>query len=95
MNFQSFLTLLGLFISFIGSCIFSFDLFFSKKQALELGLSRLSAETDEENLRLPQVQNLLKLSRHAKWAFGLISLGFLFQFLAVIIGLGPISAWFR
>ena len=84
MNFQSFLTLLGLFISFIGSCIFSFDLFISKKQTVVLGVSRLSGETDEENLRLPLVQNILKQSRHAKLAFGLISLGFLFQLLAFI-----------
>ena len=84
MNIQSSLTLLGLFISFIGSCIFSFDLIISKRHAVEIGVSYYSGGSDEENLRLPQVQNLLKLSRHAKWAFGLISLGFLVQLLAFI-----------
>ena len=81
MSFRTCLNLLGLFIGFIGSVIITLDLFISKKQAIELGVSRWAGDTEEGNLRLPQVQQLLKQSRHAKLGFGLITLGFLLQIL--------------
>ena len=72
---------IGLIISFIGAIYLSLGLFVSKKKALELSVSRWSGDTDEENLKLPQVQNILKQSRNAQIGIVLITVGFFFQIL--------------
>jgi len=79
MKWQGWLNLIGLIFGFVGSVILTIDLFISKKQAIGLGVSRLAGETEQENLKLPAVQQLLIQSRDAKIAFGFLAFGFLLQ----------------
>ena len=70
---NNFLNIIGLIFSVLGSLSLARGLFISRKEALELGVSRWASETDEENLKLPQVQDRLK---QRKW--GIIGAIFLF-----------------
>jgi len=49
------------------------------KQAIEIGVMRLSGETDEENLGLPAVQDRLNQYWRAKVGFALLLAGFFLQ----------------
>lgn len=75
----------GLAFDIVGATVLSFGLFLSKAEAIELGLGAgLAGETDEENLRLPAVQDRLRQSRNAKIGLALLVLGF---------GLQIVAAW--
>jgi len=78
-------TVIGLVCNMVGAFILAYGLFISKKKAIELGVSRWSGETDEENLQLPQVRDLLKQTRNAKIGVAFILIGFFLQ----IIGNWP------
>jgi len=78
------LTSFGLFLAFVGSVILIVVQFLSKKQAINIGLARLSGKTDAENEKLPQVQQLLKQSKFAKIGFVFVALGFLLQFIGSV-----------
>jgi hypothetical protein len=69
----------GLLLDIVGAVILTKGLLIDKQRALELGLARLASESDEENLRLPQVRDRLTQSRNA--AIGLVFLvcGFIGQ----------------
>jgi len=74
----------GLILTFLGSLSFARGFFISKKEALRLGVSRWSSDKEEENLKLPQVQDRLKQRR---WGFVgaiLVTIGFLLQLFALI-----------
>jgi hypothetical protein len=47
----------------------------SKRKALDLGVPRWAGSTDEENARLPQVQDRLLQSRRATWGLVLLAAG--------------------
>jgi hypothetical protein len=79
MDLLELLSLFGLILDFIGASILTVDLFMTKEQAVETGLSRWGSNDDEENLKLPQVQHLLKQSQKAKFSFLIITVGFLLQ----------------
>ena len=77
---QTLLTIIGLVFDFVGATIITIDLLFlSKEQAIDVGTSRWASNNDEENLKLPQVRELLKQSRRAKVGFALMAVGFLLQ----------------
>jgi hypothetical protein len=69
----------GLLLDIIGALILASGLVIGKKRALELGLARYAGDTDEENLKLPQVADRLQQSRRAKVAVVFLVLGFLGQ----------------
>jgi hypothetical protein len=56
----------------------------SKKDALELGVSRVAGNTDEENLQLPAVQFFLKQSRLARTGLTIVVFGLFFQIILLI-----------
>lgn len=74
----------GLILSFLGSLAFAKGLFISQKQAINLGVSRFSGNTDEENLRLPQVQDRLTQRNWGITGAILVTTGFVLQLLTLI-----------
>jgi len=72
---------IGLVLDIIGALVLSYGLVISRRDALELGQARWSGDTDEENLKLPQVRDRLKQSRNAKIGLASLSVGFLLQFI--------------
>ncbi|MEK6831414.1 MAG: hypothetical protein AABY17_01480 [Thermoproteota archaeon] len=56
----------------------------SKKDAIELGVSRIAGDTDEENLKLPAVQFFLKQSRLARIGLSIVVLGILLQVVLLV-----------
>jgi len=77
------LTVLGLAISLVGACITARAVILKDNDAVNGGLSRISGETNEENLRLPMVQNLLASSRGARRGLLLIAGGTLLQIIPI------------
>lgn len=76
---SKFLNDIGASLTFLGSLCFCRGLFISKKDAIKLGVSRWSGETEEENLKLPQVQDRLQQRRWGIAGAVLVALGFFFQ----------------
>jgi len=81
MNYQSLFTSTGLFFAFVGTVILIVVQFLSKEQTINIGVTRIAGNTDEENKKLPQVQQLLKQSKYAKIGLVFVALGFLLQFI--------------
>jgi len=79
---NDFLNTVGLIFSFLGSLALARGFFISKKEAIKLGVSRWSGETNEENLKLPQVQDRLKQKRWGIIGAVLLFIGLIFQLLA-------------
>lgn len=79
------LIIVGLVFDLIGALFLAWGLILTKKQAIELGVSRICGNTDEENLRLPTVVDRLRQSRNAVTGIIFLSIGFLLQ----IIGSWP------
>lgn len=73
----------GLLFEFFGTLSLVTLLFVSKKDALEKGVDRWAADTDEENLELPKVQELLRQSKRAKFGGFLILIGVVVQVFAI------------
>lgn len=75
------LNIIGIIFNFFGALSIARGLFISKKEAIELGVSRWSGETEEEKLKLPAVQDRL---RQKKWGIVgavLLSIGVIFLLL--------------
>lgn len=81
---MKYFTVTGLVLDIIGAAVLSWGLFITKKEAIELGLSRVCGDSDEENLKLPQVADRLKQSRNAKYGLFLLVLGFVSQIIGVL-----------
>lgn len=73
------LNVIGLVCDMAGASFLAYGLIISKKQAITLGSFYLMAETDEENVKVPPIQDLLKQSKNAKIGLVLLVLGFLLQ----------------
>lgn len=80
---DGYLNIAGLTLSFLGSIAFAKGLFISQKEALRLGVSRWGG-TDEENLKLPQVQDRLTQRKWGVIGGVLLLVGFLLQLIALI-----------
>jgi hypothetical protein len=79
------LIIIGLGFQLLGAFFLAYGLILCKKQAIKLGLSRWSADSEEEILKLPQIQDRLKQSRNAGIGIILLSIGFVLQ----IVGSWP------
>ncbi len=79
-----YLNISSLILSFLGSLAFAKGLFISQKEALRLGVSRLSGSTDEENLKLPQVQDRLLQRKWGVIGAVLLIIGFVLQLFVLI-----------
>lgn len=73
------LTVAGLAADIIGAYILAAGLFISKKEAVELSVTRFAGETLEENLELPAVKDRLRQSDWAKIGVAFLAFGFLLQ----------------
>jgi hypothetical protein len=81
---MAWVNVVGLGFDIVGAAVLSLGLVLSKAKAIELGVWRLSGDTDEENLRLPAVQDRLRQSRNAEIGLAFLVLGF---------GLQIVAAW--
>lgn len=81
---NNYFNLVGLILNVLGSLSLARGLFISKKEALELGISRWAGETDEENLKLPQVRDRLKQKKWGKIGAILLSIGLVFQLIVQV-----------
>ena len=72
----------GLVADIIGVGLLSWGLFVSEEKAIELGVSRVAGDTDEENVTLPAVADRLKQSLFAKWGLPILVAGFVLQIAA-------------
>lgn len=79
------LTIIGLVFNVLGSLSLAGGLFISKKEALDLGVSRWAGETEEENLKLPQVKDRLKQRTWGIIGAILLIIGFALQFFGQIL----------
>ena len=82
---QNCANIIGLALDALGAVVLTYGLVITKKDALKLGVTRWAGQTDEENLKLPQVQDRLRQSRNAVIGMVLLVLGFIFQ----IVGSWP------
>jgi hypothetical protein len=71
--------------TFLGSLAIARGLFISKKKAIELGVSRWSGDTDEENLKLPQVKDRISQKKWGIIGASFITIGFILQLIIYFI----------
>ena len=76
------LDILGLVIAMVGVIVLACGLIVSRKQAIRIGVSRVSEDDDEINVNLPNVRNTLRQSRLAFIGLILLIVGFLLQIVA-------------
>ena len=57
----------------------------SKDEAISIGVSRISGNTGDENLKLPAVKSILDFSRDAKIGFTLIVGGSIAQIILIVL----------
>ena len=79
------LNILGLIFSFLGSLSLARGLFISKKDAINIGISRACYSSDEGNLKLPSVQDRVKQKKYGIIGAILLFIGLVLQLLAQAI----------
>jgi hypothetical protein len=85
------LTGLGLMITGFGAWITARAVILKQADAVHIGVPRWAGETDEENLQMPMVQNLLASSRGAQWGLLLIAGGTALQFVPIAVRLACLT----
>jgi hypothetical protein len=85
MELGKIIDVIGISLAFIGTLFFTLTQFIPKKEAIELGVSRFSGGTDEENLQLPMVKMFLKQAKNAKIGFGFVTIGFLLELISAFL----------
>lgn len=83
------LTGIGLLLTLIGAVIAAKSVILKQTEALNIGVTRIAGDTDEANMELPHVQNLLASSRGARRGLIYIALGTSLQLLPVVARLWP------
>ena len=78
------LSIISAILTFLGGLSFAKGLFISKKKAVELGVSRWSGNTEEENLKLPAVKDRIGQRKYGIIGAILISLAFISQVIEAI-----------
>ncbi|MDP2739905.1 MAG: hypothetical protein Q8O82_14690 [Pseudorhodobacter sp.] len=78
------LTAVGLILTALRAGIAAYSVILSPGKAIEIGSGAWADNTDEENLELPMVKNLISASRGAQKGLILVVLGTGFQFLPVL-----------
>jgi len=81
------LTGLGLAITLVGAWITARAVILKKAEAIHIGVPRWTGETDEENLQMPMVQNLLASSRGARRGLLFIAGGTALQIVPIAVRL--------
>jgi hypothetical protein len=77
--------LFGLVFCAAGAVILACGLIVPRRRALEVGLPRIAADTDEQNVCLPHVRDRIRESRLALIGVAVMTIGFVLQ----IIGNWP------
>ena len=78
-------TLAGLVADIVGAAVLVTGLFISNERAIQLGVTRLAGDTDEENLKLPAVRDRLNQSRRAVIGLSILVFGFLLQAIGALL----------
>lgn len=81
---SKYINIIGLVLNFLGSLAFARGLFISQKEALVLGVSRFASSNDEENLKLPQVQDRLTQRKWGVIGALLVTIGFVLQLTSLV-----------
>lgn len=76
------LDILGLVIAMSGAIVLACGLIISRKQALRVGVPRITGDDDELNVCLPHVRRKQRESRFALVGMVLLVIGFLLQIAA-------------
>jgi len=76
---------IGLLVTLVGAITLAFGLIIPGKRAMQAGAPRMGAESEKENLLLPQLRDRMRESRHALIGIIIMAVGFLLQ----IIGNWP------
>lgn len=79
------LDMLGLIFALFGAITLAYGLIIPPKRAIKAGVSRISEDTDEQNIKLPHVQDRLRESRFALLGVIFFAVGFLLQLIAGIL----------
>jgi len=79
------LTAVGVILAGIGAVLIGHNDVMSKRKALDLGQSRWSGTSDEENLKLPAVRELLRRSRNSSAGLVFVIVGTIFLALASLL----------
>lgn len=78
------LSAFGLILTVLGAAVAARSAILTKETAVEIGVSRWTGETMEENLELPAVRNLLVASRTAQIGLWLVATGTALQLIPVV-----------
>lgn len=81
------LTGFGLALTLVGAGITARAVILKEADAIRIGVPRFAGSTDEENLRMPMVQNLLASSRGARRGLLVIALGTALQIVPIAVRL--------
>ena len=81
------LTGLGLAITLVGAWITARAVILKQADAINIGVPRWAGDTDEENLKMPMVQNLLASSRGARRGLLFIAGGTALQIVPIAVRL--------
>lgn len=84
MNNIIWLDFIGLLVTLLGAIILALGLVVSRKQALNIGVSRVAEDRDDKNIHLPHVRDELRESRFALLGLIFLIIGFLLQLLAAL-----------
>lgn len=84
------LTGLGLAITLVGAWITARAVILKQADAIHIGVPRWASNTDEENLKMPMVQNLLASSRGARRGLLFIAGGTALQIVPIAVRLGSL-----
>lgn len=88
------LTGIGLLLTLIGAWIAARGVIIDDATAIKLGVGHWGGSTDQENIKLPRVQNLITSSKSARRGLALIALGTGLQLLPVVVRLWrPLTNW--
>jgi hypothetical protein len=77
---------LGLLFAMTGAITLACGLIIPSKRALKIGMPRMGAEGDEENLKLPHVRDRMRESRFALIGVIIMTVGFLLQIIGNLPG---------
>lgn len=85
MTAATYLNIIGLGLGFIGAVYTASNPAITERAAIDIGTTRWAGSTDEENLKLPLVRELLDQSRRARAGLLFIAGGFALQAVALLL----------
>jgi hypothetical protein len=79
------LLVFGLALTLAGAVLTAKGVFVTPHQAVQIGVMRINGDTEQQNLQLPAVRNLISQSRYAFWGLVGIALGTALQILSALL----------